>query len=86
MKAEELLQELESCAQRLGVEVRREKGDFEGGLCRVKDRRLIILNEKSPLTRQLRLLARELARLEVDEVYLVPAVRKLIEEANDEAP
>jgi|YelNatPaOPRAMG01_1025707.scaffolds.fasta_scaffold00005_115 hypothetical protein len=85
MKVEELIQELESCAQRLGVEVRRDKGDFEGGLCRVKDRRLIILNEKVPVTKQLRILARELARLEVDQVYLVPAVRELIESASDEA-
>ncbi len=80
MEAEDLLRELEECAQRLGVEVRRDKGDFEGGLCRIGTERRIYLNEKAPVLRQVRILARELAQLGADQVYLVPAVRDLIDE------
>ncbi len=83
MDLKEAYQELEACAQQLGLEVRREKGDFEGGLCRVDFERYIIINERKPLANQVRVLAEALAALELDNVYLKPAVRELLERAKE---
>ncbi len=83
MDLKEAYQELEACARQLGFEVRREKGDFEGGLCRVGSERFIILNDRKPLANQVRVLAEALATLDVDGVYLKPAVRELLEHAKE---
>lgn len=80
MKAEALLQAFENLAQELGIEVRYEKGDFEGGLCRVGDRRFLIINDALPPRKQLTILAREMRTLELNHIHVLPALRKLMEQ------
>ena len=41
MKREKLNSELLAAAEQLGIEVREEKGDFSGGMCRVDDDKYI---------------------------------------------
>jgi hypothetical protein len=82
-----LLEELKEVATRLGFEVRQERLLREvgyrvrSGSCRVRDTRVILLDRALPVSAQIDILVEELAGHPVDEVYLSPAVRRLLERA-----
>jgi hypothetical protein len=83
-----VLAELEAIAARLGVEVRREpfgKGLLEGrgGLCWVKGKPLVVMDEKLPLTERIGVLAAALAEFDLAAVHVIPAVRGAIEAARE---
>ncbi len=80
MSEEETLFALETLAKTLDVEVRYEKGDFSGGLCRIDDKAILLLQKADPLYRKISILARELGTCNLDSIYIVPALRTLIEE------
>jgi hypothetical protein len=81
MKAGQIVQAMEEAVQQLGVEVRRERGNFRGGLCTVGDATVVVLNKRRPVEAHLAILADALRTLPVDEVYLRPAVRDALEAA-----
>jgi hypothetical protein len=81
MKVEQIVSALEEAVRQLGVEVRRERGNFRGGLCTVGDVQVIVLNKRRPVEAHLAVLAEALRTLPIDEVYLRPAVRDAVEEA-----
>ncbi|MBM3280427.1 MAG: hypothetical protein FJY95_20475 [Candidatus Handelsmanbacteria bacterium] len=74
-----LLQELETLAAQLGVEVRYEELEGEGGLCRYGGRYYVIAGRHLATNGRIRLLIRELRRLPLEGVYLRPSVRELLE-------
>ena len=74
-----LLQELETLAAQLGVEVRYEELETSGGLCRYRGKLCLIANRRLPLAGRIALLSRELGRLPLDGVFLRPSVRELLE-------
>lgn len=80
MTAEQILKELEELAERSGITIRYEKGDFDGGYCVLKAERLIVVNRKLAPTRKGSVVAQAIAEVGVEEVYLKPAVREFIEE------
>jgi len=80
MKEEEILRGLEELMRHSGVQVRYEKGDFDGGLCIIKDKRMLILNRTQSSAYHIRVLAGELAKLPLDEVFMLPALRQVIDE------
>jgi hypothetical protein len=80
MSEEETLFALETLAKTLDVEVRYEKGDFIGGLCRIDDKAILLLQKTDPLYRKITIMARELGNLKLDDIFVVPALRALIEE------
>ena len=79
MKEEELQENLESVLAQLEIELRYEKGDFRGGLCRVKDKKICLINKGLPLSQKNLLIARSLSELDLSNIFMVPAVRKFIE-------
>ena len=81
MKPQQIVEALEEAVQQLGVEVRRERGNFRGGLCTVGDETVVVLNKRRPAEAHLAILADALRALPIDEVYLRPAVRDALEEA-----
>lgn len=80
MKEAEILASLEDIVQKLGIELRYDKGDFQGGLCRVGDRQIFLLNSRLLPSQKIQILARELSRCNLANVYIIPAVRSLIEQ------
>jgi len=88
MDEEEALEAFESLARKLQIDIRYEKGDFKGGLCRVGEQQVLILQKNDPAYKKLSLFARELRKLDLDNVYMMPAIRKFIEtegEVNEQA-
>ena len=80
MVNQELLPELESIASQLGIRLRYEKGDFEGGYCVLKSERIIVINKKLSLTMRLSVLARGISEIGLNNIYVKPAVRNFIED------
>jgi hypothetical protein len=77
---EEILQELRSVADQLGASVRFEKGDFKGGYCIIYDKKVIVINKMTNLQKKVMILSSALKELGVDEIYLNPRIREIIEE------
>ena len=77
---EELIQELKSVALQLGAEVRFEKGDFKVGYCILKENKVIVVNKIATLQRKVIILSMALKELGVDEIYLTPKLREVINE------
>lgn len=81
MNEAHLLQELEAVASQLSVEVRHE--DLEGsrgGLIRLRGETCILLDRELPVGERVEVLAGALARLPLEDVFLPPAVRELLED------
>lgn len=80
---EEIIQDLRSIASQLGASVRFEKGDFKGGYCLLKESKVIVINKNANLQRKAVILSVALKELGIDEIYLNPKLRELIEEMGD---
>jgi hypothetical protein len=80
MKQEELIQELQTIAQQMGVSIRYERGDFEGGFCILKTQRLLLVNKRLLPNRKAAVLAVALHEIGLDNLFLKPAVRAYIED------
>lgn len=78
-----LLQQLENIAAQLAIEVRYESlADEEisvhSGGCRFQDRNLIIIDNRRSAGERAQILARELSRFDLEDLYLLPRVRDFI--------
>jgi len=80
---ESILNDLKALAQEMGARIRFERGDFKGGYCIVKESKIIVINKLSSLQRKVITLSAALKELGVDEIYLPPKLREIIEEMNE---
>ncbi|MBK7629978.1 MAG: hypothetical protein IPJ23_04620 [Ignavibacteriales bacterium] len=81
---EEIIQDLKSVASQLGATIRFEKGDFKGGYCLLKESKVVVINKNANLQRKAMILSVALKELGVDEIYLNPKLREMIEEMGDQ--
>ena len=84
MKSEILLEELENLAEKLGLELRYEKGDFQGDLCFIKEEGVIIVQKSISVDRKIAVLSKGLTRVDLGNVYILPELRKLLEPAEEQ--
>lgn len=80
MTAEEIVLELENVAREMGVQIRYEKGDFDGGYCLLRDDRIIVVNKKLNPNRKASVISQAFGELGIENVYLKPAIRLFIED------
>lgn len=80
---ETILEDLKSLAMQMGAKVRFERGDFKGGYCLVKDSKIIVINKLSTNQRKVITLSAALKELGVDDIYLQPKLREVIEEMDE---
>ena len=80
---EALLIDLKQIATEMGAKVRFERGDFKGGYCILKDDRTIVINKLSTFQRKVVILTNALKELGVNDVYLPPKLREIIDEIAD---
>jgi hypothetical protein len=85
MTSEVLLEELKSLASTLGLKVRFETGNFDGGYCLLRDEKLLVINRRSTMPRKIRTLALGLSEFGLENVYVTPAVREAIEDERAKA-
>lgn len=80
---ENILVELKQLAAELGAKVRFERGDFQGGYCIVRTDKTIVINKLSSLQRKIIILTSALKELGINEIYLPPKLREVIEEISE---
>ena len=84
MKAERIYRELCLVAERLGVvvaerDLKRTNPPVKSGICRIGGRYMAVIDKTEPLSSRITLLASCLNRMDLDNVYLIPAVRGILE-------
>jgi hypothetical protein len=80
MKHEDIIQNLHEVAVQLGVTIRYERGDFEGGYCILRTQKLLLINKRLMPARKAAVLATALRDIGLEDVYLKPALRAYIED------
>ncbi|HED05922.1 MAG TPA: hypothetical protein ENI61_04475 [Ignavibacteria bacterium] len=80
---EEIIKDLKAIALQLGAEVRFEKGDFKGGYCILKENKVIVINKMANLQRKVMILSVALKELGIDQIYLTPKMREIINEMTE---
>ena len=82
MKNKELLEEFHSLAEKLDIKIMKGKGDFSGGDCIVNEKKVIVINNVKPIEQRLNTLASCFKNYDLEGLYIVPALRKYINDAN----
>ncbi len=85
MKLEELQEELQELARQMGVTVRYERGDFEGGYCILKENKILLVNRRLQAHKKAAILAVGLNEIGLENVFIKPAVRHFIEDESAKA-
>ena len=82
MRKEKLYIEFENLAEKLGLRIIKGRGDFQGGSCIIKNEQVIVVNKRKPLEQKLKTLASCFNKIDLNSVYVVPALRAYIEDSN----
>jgi hypothetical protein len=80
MKHEEMIQELQDVARQLGITVRFDQGNFEGGYCILRTQQLLLVNRRLQPGRKASVLAKALREIGLETVFVKPAVRAYIDD------
>ena len=80
MNSEDFLPELEELAAEMGMKIRYEKGDFDGGYCILKEQQIIVVNKKLHPSRKSAVIALALGELGIEHLFVKPNVRMFIED------
>lgn len=88
MKDEILLSYLEELAERLEILVRDENINIEesscaGGLCRVEEKYILLLNSKATVNEKIQVMVKALQQFDLNNIYVKPVLRELLEGHND---
>lgn len=75
-----LVNELEQLGRQLGVQVRYEKGDFEGGYCVLKAQKILVVNKRLHDARKASSLAQALGEFGIETTFIKPTLRSYIED------
>jgi hypothetical protein len=81
MQSAAILQELESVAAALSIEVRYDELETRGGLCRFGsgDSLLLVVNERLTSVERIEVLVETMASFPFDTVFIRPQIRELLE-------
>lgn len=79
-KPEAILEELESFVRGLGLTLRYERGDFEGGYCVLKEQKMIVINKLANTQKRISLLAQSIVEMGIDQSLMPESVKSIIED------
>lgn len=87
---QKLLKQLEELAEKLDLRLRyehikKESRFYPGGLCRVKDEDIIIINSKAPLEDKINTFVEALGNFDLSNVFMHPALRDLFNVESEES-
>ena len=83
MKPEQIYQELKDLAEKLAMTVSEQNLRTAGikvksGLCTVKGRKMFIMDKHKSIHKKIKILAAEVANLPHEDIYLIPAIREML--------
>jgi hypothetical protein len=80
MNYNQIVGELEELARQCDINIRYEKGDFEGGFCVLKDQKVVVVNKRLLDSRKASALAVAIAEYGIDTMFVKPKLRTYIED------
>jgi len=83
MDYEELVGHLEDLAERLDIEVRWDLRESEGGIFTLRGQKILAINDELPDEMKTELMAAALADQDIENVYVLPEVRRFIESCKE---
>ena len=84
LKPEKLLTLFEELAEKMNINIVQGRGDFQGGLCSLNDESYIVLNKLKPIDQRLGVLVKEFSKLNLKKIFIQPALREYIMDAQQE--
>ena len=78
-KQELIINELIEVFKNIDYEVRIEKGSFKGGCCLLREQKLFLLNKNIEPAKKISFLARNLADIGIENIFVKPDIRDIIE-------
>ena len=84
MKPEQIYQELKDLSEKLEIHVSEQNLGISGikvksGLCKIKGKQTFIMDKHKSIPKKIKILAAQLALVPCENVFIVPAVRELLE-------
>jgi hypothetical protein len=84
MKPEQLYQELKDLAEKLEITVLEQNLRTSGikvtsGFCKVRGKRLFVMDKHKALNKKIKILASQLAEMPREDIYIIPMVRELLD-------
>ena len=88
MKPEQIYQELKDLAEKLEITVSEQNFRTTGiavqsGLCKVRGKNVFIMDKHKSIHKKIKILSAHLAEIPHENVFMVPAVRDLLEKQSD---
>ncbi len=88
MKPEQIYQELKDLAEKLEITVSEHNFRTAGikvksGMCKVKGKDMLILDKHKSIHKKISILASHLAKIPHENVFIVPAIRDLLEKQKE---
>ncbi|MCX7832894.1 MAG: hypothetical protein N2490_01625 [Ignavibacteria bacterium] len=78
-KKEQLIKELIALYEQLGFTARIEKGYFKDGFCLLRNQKILLLNKNLEQDKKIKFLIQNLLELPIDNIYIKPSLRDMIE-------
>jgi len=79
VKDQELLDNLKELTDQLGIRLLRKEGEFTGGIYRLRDQQVFLINSSLSVSEMISVFCRELSYQDLSGVFVLPAIRELIE-------
>lgn len=83
-KKDVTINELIELLNNMGYRVRIEKGTFKGGFCLLREEKIFLLKKDLEQDRKINVLAKNIAEIGVEDIFIKPNLRELIETASGE--
>ncbi len=83
-KKDVTINELIELLNNMGYRVRVEKGTFKGGFCLLREEKIFLLKKDLEQDKKISILASNIAEIGVEDIFIKPNIRVLIENASAE--
>lgn len=83
-KKDVTINELIELLNNMGYRVRIEKGSFKGGFCLLREEKIFLLKKDLEQDKKISILASNIAEIGVEDIFIKPNLRELIENASTE--
>jgi len=78
-KNQQLLDDFIELSHKCDIKIIHDKGDFNGDACLLFTDNVVVINKHKPLEQRLHVLAKCFSKLNLDNVYIKPVLRELID-------
>tara|TARA_B100001758_G_C17996249_1_gene395665 strand:- start:52 stop:321 length:270 start_codon:yes stop_codon:yes gene_type:complete len=80
LKPEKIFILFEELAEKMNINIVQGKGDFIGGMCYVNEESYIVINKVKPMSQRLNILGAAFSKLDLNNIFVSPALRDFIED------